>query len=59
MLYAQVHLTLPSWIHQEVDAQAVYGTDAEKWPWRHCRRECREQTGGPFGAAVFSGEGPL
>ncbi len=61
MLYAQVHLTLPSWIHQEVDAQAVYGTDAEKMALavRLSALNVREQTGGPFGAAVFSGEGRL
>ncbi|MET1163273.1 MAG: nucleoside deaminase, partial [Pseudoxanthomonas sp.] len=30
MLYAQVHLTLPAWVHESVDASALYADDAGK-----------------------------
>ena len=30
MLYAQVHLTLPAWVHESVDASAEYASDADK-----------------------------
>ena len=30
MLYAQVHLTLPPWIHETVDVRTMYVTDDEK-----------------------------
>jgi len=30
MLYAQVHLTLPAWVHESVDTQRLYVGDAAK-----------------------------
>ena len=30
MLYAQVHLTLPAWVHEAVDTTRVYAGDADK-----------------------------
>ena len=30
MLYAQTHLTLPAWIHGEVDTQRLYEDDEAK-----------------------------
>lgn len=61
MLYAQVHLTLPAWINDEVDTAARYVGDADKvgLAIRLSRRNVELDTGGPFGAAVFNGEGRL
>lgn len=61
MLYAQVHLTLPAWIHEAVDATGVYASDAEKMALaiRLSERNVREGSGGPFGAALFTGTGRL
>jgi len=55
MLYAQVHLTLPSWMHDAVDPQAVCADDEAKVALaiELSRRNVAEETGGPFGAAVF------
>ncbi|AKK66617.1 nucleoside deaminase [Xanthomonas translucens] len=55
MLYAQVHLTLPAWIHEAVDPQAVYPGDADKVALavELSRRNVAAGSGGPFGAAVF------
>lgn len=54
MLYAQVHLTLPAWVH-EVEASAVYAGDEAKVALaiELSRRNVDAGTGGPFGAAVF------
>ncbi len=61
MLYAQLHLTLPAWIHDEVDQDRPY-------PDAHSRIELaiglsrlnvRHGSGGPFGAAVFNEAGRL
>jgi hypothetical protein len=30
MLYAQIHLTLPSWVHEEVDAEKLYPDAASR-----------------------------
>ena len=30
MLYAQVHLTLPAWVHDAVDTARDYPSDADK-----------------------------
>ena len=59
MLYAQVHLTLPPWIHETVDVQRLYVTDEEKMALAIALSEhnVREGTGGPFGAALFTGTG--
>lgn len=61
LLYAQLHLTLPAWIHEHVDADRLY-PDSEsrvalaiqlsRWNVEHA-------SGGPFGAAVFNAAGRL
>ena len=55
MLYAQVHLTLPAWVHDAVDASRAYVGDDEKMALaiQLSRLNVDAQTGGPFGAAVF------
>ena len=55
MLHAQVHLTLPAWIHETVDASALYPDDADKVALaiELSRVNVEENTGGPFGAVVF------
>jgi tRNA(Arg) A34 adenosine deaminase TadA len=54
MLYAQVHLTLPAWIH-ELDATRAFPSDEDKVAFAIglSRRNVDANTGGPFGAAVF------
>jgi len=61
MLYAQVHLTLPAWVHEAVDAAADYGDDDAKMALaiRLSALNVEHGSGGPFGAAVFSPEGRL
>ncbi|HEU0153867.1 MAG TPA: nucleoside deaminase [Arenimonas sp.] len=61
MLYAQLHLTLPAWVHEEVDAQRRY-PDADSriaLAIQLSRRNVDHRSGGPFGAAVFNEEGRL
>jgi len=55
MLYAQVHLTLPAWIHDAVDLQASYPGDADKVALaiELSRLNVEARSGGPFGAVVF------
>ena len=55
MLYAQVHLTLPAWVHEAVDASAHYASDADKVALaiELSRMNIEAATGGPFGAVVF------
>jgi tRNA(Arg) A34 adenosine deaminase TadA len=55
MLYAQVHLTLPAWVHEAVDTSRAYATDADKVALAIglSRRTIEADTGGPFGSAVF------
>lgn len=55
MLYAQVHLTLPAWVHESVDTQRVYVGDAAKVELAIAlsRMNIEAGSGGPFGAAVF------
>lgn len=55
MLYAQVHLTLPAWVHDAVDTARAWPTDAEKVALAIdlSRRNVEHASGGPFGAAVF------
>lgn len=55
MLYAQVHLTLPAWVHDAVDANRAWSSDDEKVALaiELSRRNVEAGTGGPFGAAVF------
>ena len=55
MLYAQVHLTLPAWVHDAVDTTRVYASDADKVALAILlsKHNVEAQSGGPFGAAVF------
>ena len=55
MLYAQVHLTLPPWVHEAVDTTRAYASDAEKVALaiELSKRNIESGSGGPFGAAVF------
>ena len=55
MLYAQVHLTLPAWVHDAVDAARAYPSDAEKVGLAIAlsKHNIEAGTGGPFGAVVF------
>ena len=61
MLYAQVHLTLPAWVHDEVGTEAAYPDDAARVALavHLSRRNVEMGSGGPFGAAVFTREGKL
>ena len=61
MIYAQLHLTLPPWVHAAVDAERVYA-DADSQmalAIELSRLNVARATGGPFGAAVFTGAGRL
>ena len=55
MLYAQVHLTLPAWVHETVDTSIAYPADTDKVALAIdlAARNVDARTGGPFGAAVF------
>ena len=55
MLYAQIHLTLPAWVHDAVDSSRTYSGDADKvgLAIELSRLNIDAHTGGPFGAAVF------
>ena len=54
MLYAQVHLTLPAWVH-DINATRTYVSDAAKVALaiELSKRNVEANSGGPFGAAVF------
>ena len=55
MLYAQVHLTLPAWVHDGVDTARSYVGDEAKVALaiELSQRNITARSGGPFGAAVF------
>ena len=55
MLYAQLHLTLPAWVHDAVDTTRSYASDEDTVARAIdlSRRNIEARTGGPFGAAVF------
>jgi len=55
MLYAQVHLTLPAWVHEHVDLAERYADDGRKVELAIAlsRLNVEARTGGPFGAVVF------
>jgi tRNA(Arg) A34 adenosine deaminase TadA len=55
MLYAQVHLTLPAWVHEAVEPARVYASAEEKVALAIAlsRMNLEAGSGGPFGAAVF------
>lgn len=58
MLYAQVHLTLPAWVHESVDTAAAYVGDAAKVALAIdlAAHNVDAHSGGPFGAAVFGAD---
>lgn len=58
MLLAQVHLTLPVWVHDAVDASRTYASDAEKVSLAIAlsRGNVEHGSGGPFGAVVFGAD---
>jgi tRNA(Arg) A34 adenosine deaminase TadA len=57
MLHAQVHLTLPVWIHDAVDLSHSYHGDAAKVALaiELSRLNVEHASGGPFGAVLFDG----
>jgi len=61
MLYAQLHLTLPPWIHDQVDADFNYETAESRIALavQLSQLNVSHQSGGPFGAAVFNQSGRL
>jgi tRNA(Arg) A34 adenosine deaminase TadA len=61
MLYAQTHLTLPAWVHTEIDRSRRYVDDEAKVALaiELSHRNVESGSGGPFGAAVFDGDGRL
>lgn len=56
MLYAQIHLTLPAWVHDAVDATRTYAGDEDKVALaiELSHHNIQARTGGPFGAVVFN-----
>ncbi len=55
MLYAQVHLTLPAWIHDQIDLDRRYPGDEAKVALaiELSRLNVEHASGVPFGAVVF------
>ena len=55
MLYAQIHLTLPAWVHDAVDISRAYPGDTDKLGLaiELSAHNIEARTGGPFGAVVF------
>jgi len=55
VLYAQVHLTLPAWVHEASDTATAYRGDEAKvgLAITLSRMNIEAQSGGPFGAAIF------
>jgi tRNA(Arg) A34 adenosine deaminase TadA len=58
MLYTQIHLTLPAWIHDFVDSSRTYASDADKVALAIAlsRQNIEAQSGGPFGAVVYGAD---
>lgn len=61
MILAHLQLTLPEWLHDALDESRVYADDESRVALAIdlARRNVENATGGPFGAAVFTGEGRL
>src|SRR6188474_2665203 len=61
MLYAQLHLTLPPWVHALVDVARDYPDPDSQMALaiELSRHNVEHASGGPFGAAVFTGAGRL
>ena len=55
LLYAQVHLTLPAWVHEVVDTTATFESDEAKVALAIAlsSHNIDANSGGPFGAVVF------
>jgi tRNA(Arg) A34 adenosine deaminase TadA len=55
MIPMDVHLVLPGWVQEMVEPGQHFASDADKVAFAIAlsRRNIAEQTGGPFGAAVF------
>jgi tRNA(Arg) A34 adenosine deaminase TadA len=61
VLYAQLHLTLPPWVHSAIDRDRAYA-DADSQmalAIELSRLNVENASGGPFGAAVFDAGGRL
>jgi tRNA(Arg) A34 adenosine deaminase TadA len=58
---AAITLALPAWIDEEFDPARVYTDDASRVALaiHLARRNIELDTGGPFGAAVFDGDGRI
>ena len=54
-------LSLPDWIDNEIDHDRVYADDVSRVAFaiRLARRNIEERSGGPFGAAIFDGDGRI
>lgn len=61
VIYAQIHLTLPAWVHDRVDSSRTYADDRDKLllAIELSRLNVQQQSGGPFGAAVFDAGGRI
>ena len=61
MIPAQLHLTLPLWLRDKIDDTRLYADDDAKIALaiELARGNVENRGGGPFGAAVFTGEGRL
>ena len=61
MLYAQVHLTLPPWVHElDLDGRLYADDDARiALAIELAQHNVERRTGGPFGAALFNDAGRL
>ncbi|MEO6689400.1 MAG: nucleoside deaminase [Dokdonella sp.] len=59
MIARDLHLALPAWLDDEVDAKRLYADDEAKvgLAIRLARRNIEERSGGPFGAAIFDSAG--
>lgn len=59
MLPAQLHLTLPPWVHEAVDPAQPFPTDGDKMALavKLSALNVEMRSGGPFGAAVFAPDG--
>ena len=61
MLPAQLHLTLPLWLRDKIDDVRIYADDEARvgLAIELARGNVESRSGGPFGAALFTGEGRL
>ena len=61
MLPLQIHLTLPPWVSDTAEVNQRYRSDEERVALaiELARQNVADNTGGPFGAAVFDAEGRL